>query len=104
MRNALALIAAAAASVGFTGVSRAAITGPYATDANTLHLWHLDEAATPAVDQAHYNYNGAFTVKADANQPLNALFGTATLGSASAAGFGSALNVAANNSGLAALT
>ena len=51
-------------SLGF-----AAVTGPYSVDANTLHLWHLDEAGTPAADQAHYNYNGTFTVKPDANQP-----------------------------------
>ena len=35
-----------------------------------MHLWHLDELATPAADQAHYNYAGTFTTKADSNQPL----------------------------------
>jgi hypothetical protein len=41
----------------------AAISGPYTVDANTMHLWHLDELTAPAADQAHYNYSGSFTVK-----------------------------------------
>jgi len=88
-------------SLGF-----ATVTGPYSVDANTLHLWHLDEVGTPAVDQAHYNYNGTFTVKPDANQPLNALFGTGSLGNSSYAGFGSAYGGGATpvNAGLSALT
>jgi hypothetical protein len=79
--------------------AQAAISGPYSVDANTMHLWHLDESSTPAADQAHYNYAGSFTVKPDSNQPLGALFGTApastaTLGNASFSGFGTALNTA----------
>jgi hypothetical protein len=72
------------------------ITGPYAVDANTMHLWHLDELSTPAADQAHYNYVGTYTTKPDANQPLNALFGAtpATLGNSSYSGFGTALSTA----------
>lgn len=87
-------------SLGF-----ATVTGPYSVDANTLHLWHLDELSTPAVDQAHYNYNGAFTVKPDANQPLTGLFGTGALGSSSYSGFGTAYNGGAtpNTAGLSAL-
>jgi hypothetical protein len=86
--------------------ANAAIVGPYAVDSNTLHLWHLDEQGTPAADQAHYNYAGTFTTKPDANQPLNALFGTGSLGAASAAGFGTAYSGGAtpNSAGLAALT
>ena len=34
-------------SLGF-----ATVTGPYSVDANTLHLWHLDEVGTPVADQA----------------------------------------------------
>jgi hypothetical protein len=70
------------------------ITGPYAIDAYTMHLWHLDEAGTPAVDQAHYTYTSSFTPTKDANQPLNALFGAtpATLGNSSYSGFGTALS------------
>ena len=90
-----------AAIIGLAGVTtaQAQIRGPYAVDANTMHLWHLDEVGTPAADQAHYNYVGTFTTKPDANQPLNALFGTApattaSLGTASFAGFGTALSTA----------
>lgn len=87
-------------SLGF-----ATVTGPYSVDANTMHLWHLDELAAPAADQAHYNYNGTFTVKPDANQPLNGLFGTGALGSPSYSGFGTAYNGGAtpNTAGLSAL-
>ena len=95
------VIAGAASAVLIAGVartSRATIVGPYSVDANTLHLWHLDESTTPAADQAHYNYVGTFTNKPDANQPLAALGGTggnvATLGNASYAGFGTALSTA----------
>ena len=39
------------AALLFVGLSAgASIVPPYATDANTLHLWHLDESAVPAVD------------------------------------------------------
>lgn len=87
-------------SLGF-----ATVTGPYSVDANTLHLWHLDEVGTPAADQAHYNYAGAFTTKPDANQPLTSLFGTGALGSPSYSGFGTAYNGGAtpNTAGLSAL-
>lgn len=84
--------------------TQAALIGPYTPNSNTLHLWHLDDAGTPAADAAHYAYTGNYTTKPDANQPLNALFGTASLGNASHPLFGTALNVGANNSGLAALT
>src|SRR6185369_1284770 len=59
----------------------AEIIGPYTPDANTLHLWHLDESATPAID---------FTLAGGTN--CVGLLNGATLGSASFAGFGSALN------------
>jgi hypothetical protein len=97
-------VAVAIATV-IPGICSAYITGPYSVDANTLHLWHLDETTTPAVDQAHYNYNGTFTVKPDANQPLNSLFGTAALGSPSYSGFGTSYSGGAtpNTSGLSAL-
>jgi hypothetical protein len=101
MRNAIGLGVATATLVCSATALRAAIVGPYSVDANTLHLWHLDESNTPAADQAHYNYNGAFTVKPDANQPLTALIGNntngthfATLGNPSFAGFGTALSTA----------
>ena len=61
-------------------VARAALVGPYIPDANTLHLWHLNETATPVVDSATAGIN------------LSGLLTGATLGNASYAGFGSALN------------
>ena len=99
MRIAKQAAVAASLVVGSVGVGEiqsayGGLTGPYTSDANTLHLWHLDEQATPAADQSHYNYAGTFTTKPDANQPLNALFGGATLGNAGFTGFGTALNTA----------
>lgn len=85
MRNRAITLAAA---LTFCSATHAAIVGPYAVDANTLHLWHLDELGTPAADQAHYNYAGAFSTLPDANLPLNALFGGATLGNGGFAGWG----------------
>ena len=51
--------------------ARAALVGPYAPDANTLHLWHLDETTTPVVDSAAVGIN------------LSGLLTGATLGNAS---------------------
>ncbi|HXU75357.1 MAG TPA: autotransporter-associated beta strand repeat-containing protein [Methylomirabilota bacterium] len=65
----------------FPSSSPAEIIGPYTPDANTLHLWHLDESATPAID---------FALAGGTN--CVGLLNGATLGSASFAGFGSALN------------
>jgi autotransporter-associated beta strand protein len=66
---------------------RAFIVGPYTTDTHTLHLWHLDESAVPAVDSAN---NGT-------NLDLTVLGYNATLGNASFPGFGSALNTGVSN-------
>jgi hypothetical protein len=94
----------------------AAIVGPYGqtalsptVDANTMHLWHLDEGTVNAVDQAHYAYTGTYTTLPDANLPLTYLGGaspnnagttgtvyaSATLGNASYTGFGTALDTSA---------
>lgn len=99
------LIGAAVGSLGVSGAG-AAIVGPYTVDSNTLHLWHLDESTTPAVDQAHYTYTSTFTPTKDANQPLNSLNGNsvggthfATLGNPSYnAAFGTSLSTAAVSS------
>jgi hypothetical protein len=87
-----------------TSVS-AAVVGPYSVDTNTMHLWHLDEQAAPAADQAHYNYAGTFTTKPDSNTSLTAPFGTAALGAAGFTGFGTSLSNGAtpNTAGLAGL-
>jgi hypothetical protein len=94
----------------------AAIVGPYgqtalspAVDANTMHLWHLDEATVNCADSAHYAYTGTYTTLPDANLPLtylggtaaanpvstNTVFALATLGNVSYPGFGTALNTSA---------
>ena len=61
---------------------RAFIVGPYTSDTNTLHLWHLDETAVPALDLATGGTN------------LTALRGAASLGNASFTGFGNCLSTA----------
>jgi hypothetical protein len=76
--------------------SWAMIVGPYNVDANTLHLWHLDESGVSAVDQAHYNYVGTYTNKPDANQPLTYLGGTSAYNPAGGTAFG--LATLGNNS------
>src|ERR1019366_2870312 len=58
------------------------IVGPYTADTNTLHLWHLDETAVPAIDLAAGGTN------------LIALRGSASLGNASFTGFGNCLSTA----------
>src|ERR1017187_10404702 len=58
------------------------IVGPYTADTNTLHLWHLDETAVPAIDLAIGGTN------------LTALRGAASLGNASFTGFGNCLSTA----------
>ena len=50
---------------GFAGTPAGAVFAPYTVDSATLHLWHLDETATPCVDSAPggtnltYMINGA---------------------------------------------
>src|SRR3954452_20655557 len=61
--------------------SQAALVGPYSPDAGTLHLWHLNETVTPAIDSA-----------TSGGTNLVGLLNGATLGAASYAGFGNALN------------
>jgi len=72
----------AAAILGLTLAASpvtAGISGPYASDANTLHLWHLDEADPgPAADSGNGTTFG-----------LTPTGGT-LLGATSFAGFGSA--------------
>jgi hypothetical protein len=78
--------------LAFGQLSHAAIHS-YAPDANTLHLWHLDEAAAPAND------SGSSPVV------LQVLANGATLGNTSFPGFSSGLNTAASTTAyLAPLT
>jgi hypothetical protein len=56
-----------------------AIVGPYTVDADTLHLWHFNEAVTPVLDVV-----GSIS--------LNCLTNGAKLGEPSYAGFGTALS------------
>ena len=60
--------------------ANAIIVGPYLPDADTLHLWHLNEQTVPAVDQGSEGIH------------LNALRNGATLGNVSYRGFGTALS------------
>jgi len=76
----LSAIFALAAAVSTVPAARAAISGPYVADASTLHLFHLDESAVPSPDAAVGGTN------------LVGLLNGATLGNASFAGFGNALN------------
>jgi hypothetical protein len=83
--SALAFVAALALS---TAVSQAEILGPYTPDAETLHLWHMNETTAPVVDAAP---NGT---------DLTALENGATLGNESytgAKGFGTALGTYTGN-------
>ena len=70
----------AAAILLASACANAAIVGSYTPDANTLHLYHLDEAAAPSPDAASGGTN-----------LVGLLFG-ATLGNVSYNGFASALN------------
>ena len=49
-------------AAGLPHFAAALIVGPYAPDAGTLHLWHLDESATPCVDAATNGLNLAYAV------------------------------------------
>lgn len=64
-----------------TITASALIVGPYPPDAQTLHLWHLDETTVPCVDSA-----------TSGGTNMAALGGSATLGNASFTGFGTALS------------
>jgi autotransporter-associated beta strand protein len=78
-----------AAALLFTGLNAgASIVGPYTTDVNTLHLWHLDELAAPAID-AVSNPPGTNCIN---------LANGATLGTNSYAGFGTALSTGQDDS------
>lgn len=63
-----------------TGAARSEIVGPYVPDADTIHLWHMNELVVPVVD-----------VGIDCTH-LAALRNGATLGNVSHAGFGLALS------------
>ena len=61
--------------------SSSGIAGPYAADAYTLHLWHLDEATLPCLDSVSRS-----------NLNLSGLLNGAQLANASYPGFGTCLN------------
>lgn len=79
-RPTMAVLVGVAILLGLAGTVQASILGPYTADADTLHLWHLDEGhpgpALPAAGIA-----GSFNLT-----PVNG----ATLGHGSFTGFGSA--------------
>jgi autotransporter-associated beta strand protein len=61
--------------------TKANIVGPYTADANTLHVWHMDQSTVPVLDAVPVGGTN-----------LTSLQNLATLGNASFPGFGSALN------------
>src|SRR6266705_5110629 len=71
----------ATAILFFSFNARASIVGPYTADANTLHLWHVDEGSVPSIDSATAGGTN-----------LVSLLNGATLGNLSYTGFGNALN------------
>jgi len=68
-------------SAGTAVNCNANIVGPYTADANTLHLWHMDQSTVPVLDSVPTGGTN-----------LTSLQNLATLGNASFPGFGSALN------------
>lgn len=73
-----------------THTAQADLYAPYAVDANTLHLWHLDEAVVPAADSV---LAGGLS--------LAVLGGGATLAEAGYTGFGTALSTVDGGAGVA---
>src|SRR5215471_5001730 len=67
-------------ALAFTLSVRASIVGPYTPDANTLHLFHLDESTVPCTNAVP----GGFS--------LTAISGGAALGSNAYSGFGAAVS------------
>jgi autotransporter-associated beta strand protein len=77
------LVASAAILSGLAAANiNANIVGPYSPDANTLHLWHMDQNNVPVLDSA-----------LSGGTNFNVLTNGATLGNASFSGFGTALSV-----------
>jgi len=79
--------------------AHAAITGPYAPDANTAYLYHFNEAAgasvaanAGSVGTSAVSYNGELFQGAGVNQPTI----TTVLGAAGFTGFGNAASLGAN--------
>lgn len=79
------VVAGMALSVSPLG-AEAAITGPYTADADTLHLWHLDESSFPAAD------TGTGTT-IDMSETDDGSGGVPALGAAGFTGFGTALDM-----------
>ena len=85
----IALNGLCAAATLIAGLNAGAtIVGPYAPDANTLHLWHMDASAAPVPDAV-----------VSGGMNLAGLLNGATLGNAAYSGFGNALNTASTGAG-----
>jgi hypothetical protein len=78
------------AIVACGGSARGAIGGPYTVDANTLQLWHLNEAAG-ATSAANAVGSGL---------TMQGVLNGATLGNSSISGFGTSLDVSAGSDSL----
>ena len=82
------IIPLAALATASAAVASAAAFQPNAPDPQTLHLWHLDEAAVPFADSA------------PAPQPLEGLLNGSLAAQPSAPGLGSAISFRANSGGV----
>lgn len=93
--------------LGFTAflplTAGAVVTGPYTPDSDTVHLFHLDEAAGASISlnavsgaASLISYNGPTAVSGNTSQPTI----TTVLGSSGAPGFGNAANLTGANQGL----
>jgi len=75
----LALLAAITCSAG---ISSAAVIQPYSSDANTLHLYHADDATTPLADSAGslplYDWGSRGTFGVDSVTGLNKAWESST--------------------------
>ena len=84
--------------------ANADITGPYTADANTVYLYHLDEAAG-ATSAANAGAAGFAAIAFDGDPWINSATNpqpsvTTVLGAGGATGFGSAANISAVDFGL----
>jgi hypothetical protein len=89
----------AAVAIGFAGMmnsASAAITGPYSVDANTLHLWHLNDNGLAAVDAVGtLNLQGPTANNSTTGVTGATGFLAPTFGASAFSGFGTAADFSA---------
>jgi hypothetical protein len=87
------IAALAVGCFGFSRSSLAQVGGPFTVDANTLHLWHMNDTVGPVVDSVPSGLNLTLIDQATANPAVGA---NTTLSNLSFTGFGTATGFAAN--------